>query len=45
MEQKFLASERNRKNHVKEVINKQRERENKARKVREKAANNVHYVP
>ena len=37
MEQKFLASERNRKNHVKEVINKQRERENKARKVGEKS--------
>ena len=37
MEQKFLARERNRKNHVKEVINKQRERENKARKVREKS--------
>lgn len=37
MEQKFLASERNRKNHVNEVINKQREREMKARKVREKS--------
>ena len=37
MEQKFLASERNRKNHVKEVINKQLEREKKARKVREKS--------
>ena len=37
MEQKLLASERNRENHVKEVINKQQEREKKAKKVRQKS--------
>ena len=35
MEQKFLTNERNRKNHMKGVINKQEERERKAKKVRE----------
>ena len=37
MEQKFLTNERNRQNHMKGVINKQREREKKAKKVREKS--------
>ncbi|CAB4043055.1 Hypothetical predicted protein, partial [Paramuricea clavata] len=36
MQQKFLTNERNRKNHMKGVINKQQERERKAKKVREK---------
>lgn len=41
MEQKFLTSERNRLHHVKGVRNKQRERERKAKKVREKCNINL----
>jgi hypothetical protein len=37
MEQKFLTNERNRQSYMKGVINKQRERENRAKKVREKS--------
>ena len=37
MEQRFLASEKNRQNHVQGVVEKQREREKKAKKVREKS--------
>ena len=36
MEHRFLTNERNRQNHMKRVINKQQERERKAKKVREK---------
>ena len=36
MEQKFLVNEQNRRNHMNGVIHKQREREKRAKKVREK---------